>query len=268
MDVRKLLNVDMTKGFPTMPAPNSEAKPTKRPIGTDEMKKWLHLVLSQRGHDIGDRKLTSHSCKCTALSWLSKHGDDWADRMALGGHVSFMKSAIVYSRDAMACPLRILETLLSEVRMGIFCPDDARSGRFRTASSQSGRAESAGREVIDDGWTLLGPYAGSSLASNSEQTSTVVDLVESDMDETKIEEEQGESESDAMTTSSSEDEVGAGMTGAARPMKLPTIPDELKLIQHTKYKTLHLVEKQNCRVMLCGRMVVDGRYAEGLQCKV
>ena len=225
-----------------MSAPNSEAKPTKRPIGTDEMKKWLHLVLSQRGHDIADRKLTSHSCKCTALSWLSKHGHDWADRMALGGHVSFMKPAIVYSRDAMARPLRILETLLSEVCVGIFCPDDTRSGRFRTepASSQSGRAESVGREVVDDGRTLLGPYKGSSLASNSEQTSTVVDLVESDKDETKIEEEQGEPESDAMTTSSSEDEVGAGMTGAARPMKLPTIPDEVKLIQHTKYKTLIL----------------------------
>ena len=266
LEVRKQLNLDVEKGLPTMPAPNSEAMPTKRPIGTDEMKKWVQLVLRQRGHDLADRKLTSHSCKCTVLSWLSKHGDDWADRMALGGHVSFMKSAIVYSRDAMARPLRILEALLSEIRLGSFCPDDTRSGRFRTAP-ESTPAESVERDVLDDGWTLLGAYKGNSLASNSEQSSTVVDLVESEAADTKQEESQDDSDSDVLTTSSSEDETGAGMTGAARPMRLPTVPDELKLIQHTKYKTLHLMEKQNSRVMLCGRMVVDGRYAEASEAR-
>ena len=55
--------------------------------------------------------------------------------MALGGHVSFMKSAIVYSRDAMARPIRVMEKLLQDIRLGRFCPDESRSGRFKDTST-------------------------------------------------------------------------------------------------------------------------------------
>ena len=68
------------------------------------------------------------------------------------------------------------------------------------------------------------------------------------------------SDSDVLTTSSSEDEAWARCSGASRVMRLPTVPDSLKLIQHTKYKTLHLMEKQNEKIMLCGRAIVQGRY--------
>ena len=262
--VRELLQIDFNDGLPTLPAPDSASRPTKRPLSTEEMKGWLHLILAQRGHDLTGRRLTSHSCKCTVLSWLSKHGDDWADRMALGGHVSFMKSAIVYSRDAMARPIRILEALLGEVRRGEFCPDETRSGRFKAVRTPA-TSESTGhanKDSFEHDWTLLGQSENSSQTSQGGNGFAVVDLVESEAEQVKQETgDSSGSSSDAMTTSSSEDEVGAALTGAARPMKLPTIPDELKLVQHTKYKTLHLMEQQNSRVMLCGRMVVDGRYA-------
>ena len=98
--------------------------------------------------------------------------------------------------------------------------------------------------------------------SSKAPSASVIDLVESDQEDVKQEPtDSSDSESDALTTSSSEDEIGAEMTGAARSMRLPTVPDELKLMQHTKYKTLHLMEKQNVRIMLCGRTVVEGRYA-------
>ena len=80
----------------------------------------------------------------------------------------------------------------------------------------------------------------------------VVEIASSDSDTSD--------ESEALTTSSSEDEAGANHTGAARAMKLPTVPDSLKLVQHVKYKTLHLMEAQNFRIMLCGRTAVEGRY--------
>ena len=72
LQIRTTLKVDFELGLPTLPAPDSDCRPTKRPLGTDEMKDWLHLVLKQRGHDLTGRRLTSHSCKCTMLSWLSK----------------------------------------------------------------------------------------------------------------------------------------------------------------------------------------------------
>ena len=79
------LGIDFKLGLPTLPAPNSDGLPTKRPLSTDEMKQWLQMVFTSRGINLDGRRLTSHSCKCTLLSWLAKHGDDWADRMALGG---------------------------------------------------------------------------------------------------------------------------------------------------------------------------------------
>ena len=48
----------------------------------------------------------------------------------LGGHTSAVRSALVYARDGLGRPLRMLEKLLLEVRLGRFLPDATRSGRF------------------------------------------------------------------------------------------------------------------------------------------
>ena len=259
LDVRTRLGIDFNLGLPTLPAPNSDGLPTKRPLSTDEMKHWLQLVFTSKGLSLDGRRLTSHSCKCTLLSWLAKHGDDWADRMALGGHVSFMKSAIVYSRDAMARPIRVMEKLLQDIRLGRFCPDESRSGRFKdipTGDAATG-SDFAELSFADSGLDLFSLQP----ESKTDAARVVIDLEENDANEVKTEShENSSSDSDALTTSSSEDEAGAQCTGASRLMRLPTVPDSLKLIQHTKYKTLHLMEKQNEKIMLCGRAMVQGRY--------
>ena len=48
----------------------------------------------------------------------------------LGGHTSAVRSALVYARDGLGRPFRMLEKLLLEVRLGQFLPDATRSGRF------------------------------------------------------------------------------------------------------------------------------------------
>ena len=277
VNVRNLLGINFSAGHPTLPAPDSEGSPTRRPLGTDEMKRWVSLVLESKGHSLVDRRLTSHSCKCTVLSWLAKHGNEWTDRMALGGHVSFMKSTVIYSRDAMARPLRVLEALLSEIRMKHFLPDETRSGRFRRTSQhefgdlRNSELDPSG-EINPHEWTVVRP----SLSDGSHPTTScrptmeqlapvtacadVVEIASSDDGEIKCEQSDTSDGSDALTTSSSEDEAGASYTGAARPMRLPTVPDSLKLVQHVKYKTLHWMEAQNFRIMLCGRTAIEGRY--------
>ena len=269
LDVRNQLGIDFNGGMPTMPAPNSEGVPTRRPLSTDEMKRWLHLMLAAKGIGLIGRRLTSHSCKCTILSWLAKRGDDWADRMALGGHVSFMKSAIVYSRDAMARPIRVLESLLLDVRLGRFAPDETRSGRFKTGTTGVD-AEIPGDHSMgfgDSGLDLFSLPREPSLKAPVE----VIDIDADEPCEIKSERleqhDSSSSDTDALTTSSSEDEAGAQCTGASRPMRLPTVPAALKLIQHTKYKTLHLMEKQNVKIMLCGRTAVQGRYEDAAEAR-
>ena len=63
------------------------------------------------------------------------------------------------------------------------------------------------------------------------------------------------------TTSSSSDEDGAAGSSARRPVERPRVPAELKLVQDKKLKTLHLMEVQNQRIMLCGRTAESSRYA-------
>ena len=51
----------------------------------------------------------------------------------LAHHSTGALSKLAYSRDALSGPLRKLETLLGQVRIGAFCPDSTRSGYWKSA---------------------------------------------------------------------------------------------------------------------------------------
>eukprot|EP00971_Amphidinium_carterae_P044896 882624-Amphidinium_carterae.2 len=66
-------------------------------------------------------RLTLHSLKTTSLSWAAKAGMDLESHRLLGYH--FHPHLMVYSRDALADPLRHLDRLLSDVSDGRCKPD-------------------------------------------------------------------------------------------------------------------------------------------------
>ena len=105
-----------------MPAPGGDELATKRPISSDEMGKWVRMLLVRHGADLQGRKISSHSCKSTMLSYMAKFGCDITTREILGGHVSHLKSVLMYSRDALAGPLRELEKVLLSIRQQQFNP--------------------------------------------------------------------------------------------------------------------------------------------------
>ena len=76
--------------YPPMPAPTACGEPSSRPVDTAEMGRWVKLLLGLPQEDLSKdaRQLTSHSCKCSCLSYLSKFGASWEDRAVLGGHCS------------------------------------------------------------------------------------------------------------------------------------------------------------------------------------
>jgi hypothetical protein len=75
--------------------------------------------------------MSSHSLKCTLLSWAAKFGLPLDVRRFLGHHTKAEDgSLLIYGRDNAAAPLRALEMLLHAVRTGAFIPDSTRSGRF------------------------------------------------------------------------------------------------------------------------------------------
>ena len=87
-------------------------------------------------------KLTSHSCKCTCLSFMAKRGVNFEDRLVLGYHTNKLRMAMTYSRDSAARPLAILSQVLMEIREGTFDPDCTRSGRLKP-----------GAKPLDSNWT-------------------------------------------------------------------------------------------------------------------
>ncbi|CAL1138365.1 unnamed protein product, partial [Cladocopium goreaui] len=284
--VRAELGISFEAGHPTMPAPLEDGGISMRPLSSEEMKQWTSILLHSVQIETDGRRLTSHSCKCTLSSWCSKRGLPWEDRLVLGGHTSAVRSALVYARDGLGRPLRMLEKLLLEVRLGRFLPDATRSGRFPGpfatapdfddgAHSEFSYAPSLGfgdpvddtaNSTFHDGWlkpvepcdkSSEGPHAA--LECKVEASGSVWELADSSevIDLDTCSEDSGCS---VATTSSSSDEEAAELSSARRPVHPPKVPDQLKLLQHKKLKTLHLMELQNQRIMLCGRVAEPSRY--------
>ena len=137
-----------------MPAPGMDDEPTKRPLTSEEMGKWVRMLFERHNIDLNGKKITSHSCKCTLLSYMAKFGCDIPTREILGGHVSHLKSVLTYSRDSLAGPLRELEKCLQAIRPMSFSPDASRSGRFIEVCKIED-ADESDRNLVDAATTGL-----------------------------------------------------------------------------------------------------------------
>ena len=100
-----------------------------RGIDSEEATAWLRLIL--QGEPAQAVEPSSKSFKATVLSWAAKRGVDGLSIQRLGYHASGGLD-IVYSRDAQAPYILIVERLLAEVRDGKFRPDETRGGRLVT----------------------------------------------------------------------------------------------------------------------------------------
>ena len=113
LSARKELGIESLKDFPLMPAPNAAGLATVRPVSTEEAGRWLRMLLKDGAFDLESLKISSHTMKCTFLSYLSKRGISLEDRRILGYHTD-----------------GIWENLISEIYHDKFRPDSTRSGRF------------------------------------------------------------------------------------------------------------------------------------------
>ena len=123
------LNFDNSFKGPILPAPDTSGRWNKRSVSASEATKWL-LELLKHG-DFNLDEVTSHSLKCTTLSWLAKAGTEPHHRLVLGHHSTQKGSLETYSRDMLAAPLRALEDVLRRIRVGVLHPDMTRSGHIQ-----------------------------------------------------------------------------------------------------------------------------------------
>ena len=198
-EIREKLGLnDNDENFPFWPAPldcqGGEIQWSRRPLTSTEVSRWLMMALDIP--ESSKRNISSHSCKATCLSWMSKIGAPKEDRDILGRHVSALKGAgPLYARDLLSSPLRKLDETIDLIRRSVFLPDHTRSGMLvkdvqdpdaMAFSPQTKKARFNQMETIEvkdeDAEQVVEEAGDSSETSEAESYSSSVDAVSERVD--------------------------------------------------------------------------------------
>ena len=262
---RKMLGIADPPVLPFFPAPDSDGVPTVRGLGSDEATAWLRMILKESP---GGSDVTSKSCKATMISWAAKRGVEPLSLQRLGYHASGGLD-IVYSRDAQAPLILIVEKLLKEVREGLFKPDVTRGGRLVSEAPQP---------LVQSIAPLLEPTAHFQNAPDC-QADAPQEACKSEAGQDPPAVIEVDEISDAgspcgdSSSSSEEEEDDQPLSMINRK---EAVPDGFDLWRHLDSKIVHLVPQRNFKNLLaCGRRVgakhqklaVRSLSADDVQCK-
>ena len=211
--------------------------------------------------EAGDpKRITSHSFKASLLSMAAKRGYPLDDRLQMGYHATPGRMALVYSRDGAARSLRLLESMLSEIRRGQFLPDATRSGRLVSGATEivSGQefhsVDPAGDAPIPRAPSPPEPEVKSEI--RSEAVGEAITVLESDAEEENALSKRAD-DSGHVTTGSSGSESSALTVPEVPRLTVPIEPAGFRFLQHKKTRMIHLIKDGNERVLECGRLVSD-----------
>ena len=229
-----------------MPAPDSEGRPLARALESDEAGCWLRLLIGKKPvRSESSRPISSHSLKATMLSFAAKRGYSHQDRLSLGHHVHPYQMADVYARDAAARDLRLLDSLIREVRSGAFKPDESRAGRLDVSKRLKVGNLDVNPEVLE---------TFSPLDEAIEVSGELLNEAEPDKGRLGFAEDLGEEADGYVTTDSSESDTDEDERELVqRHFYPPVAPAHYTFVQHQKSKLLHYLKDGNIRVLACGR---------------
>ena len=167
--VAKEVGMDFNETFegPVLPAPDKCGEWCARSVTAAEATKWLTELLKQNNSDLDH--VTSHSLKCTTLSWLAKAGTEPHYRLLLGHHSTQKGSLETYSRDVLSAPLRALDDVLRQIRMGALHPDLTRSGHVQEPSQPDCAEEQREQDEDSSSSSSDGDSSSSDSDSSSEE---------------------------------------------------------------------------------------------------
>lgn len=239
IELRAMVGLSFEVDSRIMPAPLPDGTAGKRPLETTEAAAWLRLILHGDSNLQKDRRVSSHSMKVTILSYAAKRGMDIHLRMQLGYRTSPYKMGLTYSRDGAAASILAMEGLLEEIRSGSFDPDDTRSGRIK-------RSDHKASEVVE--------------IKDEEPADPPRDVADSDSSS-------HDSSSSSSSDESTVDEPAFDFGKAPKTFLPPVAPAGYHLWQHSKLKTLHLMEDGNQKVFACGRMAGPNHLKDGFSAR-
>lgn len=130
-DARTLAGLDLPRAEDThmLPAPSSRSSCewTSRPLTSEEGANFLRRILGVPKS--GERRVSTHSLKSTAISWTAKYGLNFEARALLARHSSSVSNpTAMYSRDLLSPVLRSFINVIEQIHSGQFAPDRTRSG--------------------------------------------------------------------------------------------------------------------------------------------
>ena len=196
--------------------------------------------------------IRSHSLKVTTLSWMAKAGCSLSVRRSLGHHLDpGARSATIYSRDAMAPPLRELCRILKMVADGAFAPDNTRSGRFKDETQGVPAAQTRAESEEESLESYEMPFS-EKLVGDTDDSGT-------------------DASSDAGEKSDSELLDTTTLWELVEPRHRPNlvqVKPGFETWMHVQSHAMHLLAKDGKR-FICGRMVSD-RYKlvqQGASCE-
>ena len=249
MRVRRSMGVKDPPEGPIMPAPDRQGAPTVRSLDSDEAGAWARLLLFGSTDVLPDRRVSSHSCKCTCISFATKFGASPDQLLLLGYHTGDFKMPLTYGRDAASPILLLLNKIFRAIRLGTFKPDCTRSGRFVNAPA------TVMIEIKDEEDAGILPSHPSAAAVDHVATCEPPC-------------EGGDSSVPGTTGSSSSSDTHDSQGPAKISFTRWVIPDPPAgrcYYEHTKVKTLHIAQEGHTRSFECGRTIgplhkrVDGR---------
>ena len=255
MRVRKVFSLDFDSNG-VMPAPQADGSPGVRPLDSQEAAAWLRMILFGCSDVSPDRKVASHSLKATTLSYAAKRGLDITLRMQLGYHTQPYRMGLTYSRDGAAASLLALEQLLSEIRCGIFLPDETRSGRILKSGNGLGQVVI---DIKDEADREVEVHPKSVVCSQPFPPDPPIEVVDAALEDAGVLSSGSESTSGSeMEETSYRPEPGAGR------FKAPEAPLGFHMWQHRKSRIIHLMSNNNLHTFSCGRSAGPLHQKDGL----
>ena len=233
---------DDAENFPFWPAPleiqDGVVKWSMRPLMSTEVSRWLRTAL--RIPEESNRNISSHSCKATCLSWLSKIGVGKEDRDILGRHVSSLQGAgPLYARDLLSSPLRKLDDTIDLIRRSLFLPDHTRSGML------------VKEKVVAD-YDESHPLVKKARMDQRE----VIEVKDEVIENVEVEKYDSSETSEAESYSSSVDKVGERVD-ARDTVHVLDHEDNDEFFRHKRTKVVHIASVdcriEETKVFNCGR---------------
>ena len=220
------------------------------------------------------KQYTSHSLKCTLLTYTNVFGLTLDQNELLGYHVvKGHSSALNYSRDALATPIRSMMAMLEGVKNGTFNPLADREGHFAsleqatcvTRQFEDGLGMSveqaidliANQDYIDDNVGAAHLEAKMRLVQAGKDVKLDVPCALQHMAEDDSSDDELEtSSSDSGSTSAEEGmaEVERNVLGG-RFHDINAHADVARMFRHVRTKMLHYAHVDDMYKTCCGRVV-------------